>query len=112
MPPALRQDLRLLPQPGGFEGFGAFDKALNPNHLVAPEGPEREVTDVDWKAALASHSALMHLRQDAAPAGTSSSASIVRSLTVPSKPLVYSATPSVPKYAPSSRNPGRKTRTT
>jgi hypothetical protein len=51
---------RLLRQPGGFEGLGAFREALKTDYLAPTEGPEREVMDFGRNAAGRSHAALAH----------------------------------------------------
>ena len=41
----------LLPQPGGFEGFTPFPKALDADHRCSSKGPDLEVPRVDRRAA-------------------------------------------------------------
>src|SRR5262249_26045936 len=57
--------LSLLPQPGGFEGFGAFPKALDSDHLAPAEGPEGVVTVLRRDAARSSHAAMANAHEHA-----------------------------------------------
>ena len=57
----------LLPEPGGFEGFGLGPEVLKPDHLAVPEGPDLEVAQLGGNTAFAPNPALANGRYDAGP---------------------------------------------
>src|SRR2546423_181883 len=58
-PPAISKRHRLLPQPGGFEGFGAVGEVLLPDHQASPQSTKLKQRLVYGNAAGRSMSLVM-----------------------------------------------------